>query len=1089
MAKDPFDRYLGKIQKSLAAGNSTEHTHRPALQELLASLAHDVVGRHVTVVNEPKRIACGAPDLIISAGEIPLGYVEAKDVGESLSQVEQTQQLARYFDGLSNVVLTDYLEFRWYVEGEHRLTATLAKPDGKGLKKRETGREDVTNLLTAFLQSNTPTVKGPEELAGRMAGVGRLIRDSIARALSSEKDTGSLHEQMAGFREVLLHDLTEPQFADMYAQTLCYGLFAARCNTVELPFTRQHAAYDLPKTNPFLRKMFSQVAGPELDERIVWAVDDLAELLNRANMPAILKNFGKHTRQEDPVVHFYETFLKAYDPTMREARGVYYTPEPVVSYIVKSVDHILRTTFKLPKGLADSSTTSVRNAGGKANIQCHKVILLDPAVGTGTFLYSVVELIHARLADNAGAWSGYVSKHLLPRMFGFELLMAPYAVAHMKLGLQLAETGYDFAADERLRVYLTNTLEEAHQLANLPLFAKWLAAEANAASSVKQSAPVMVVLGNPPYSGHSGNTGQWINDLLRGKDTSSGQSTSNYFEVDGKPLKERNSKWLNDDYVKFIRFAQWRIEQTGYGILAFITNHGYLDNPTFRGMRQSLLTTFDEIFILDLHGNKKRQERGPNGSADDNVFDIQQGVAIGLFVKGSATKASAAALAKVSHAHLWGPRGEARVVGRKKASLGKYSWLSANDVSTTEWQAVSPQSPYYLLIPQSSEVAAEYEKCWKMTDIMPVNVLGFQTHRDHFAIDFDVQRLRSRLVDLRGAQSSDDDLRTTFELKDNRDWKLAAARGALRNDMNWEDHLVPCLYRPFDRRWCYFSYVAMDYPRKELLENVKGRDNWSLLLPRQLGTEGWSHVMVTDTVAESCVISSKTKEQNYVFPLYVYQGPPAGLFDKGDDDSNGRRVNFNPMFVEHCEQQLGLGFDAGGSGKGVATFGPQDLLGYMYSVLHSGQYRERYAELLRLDFPRIGITSDKRLFRALARLGTELVELHLMRSDKKPLTRFPVAGGDVVDHPRYSPPSDAAAVGRVWINETQYFDRVTPEMWGYTVGGHQPAQKWLKDRKGRRLSYDDITAYQYLLSACSHTSQLSGEIDAVIAKYGGWPLQ
>src|SRR2546421_7607149 len=623
--------YLQHVARDFAAGNATEHTHRPALKTYLESF-----GKEIEATNEPKHIDCGAPDFIVTRRNIPQGYIEAKNVGVPLDKEENSEQLKRYRESLNNLVLTNYLEFRWYVDGELRMTARLATTKGKGgLQPEPSGAAEVEALLAQFLDYSEKIIGSPKDLAERMAKLAQVIRMLIGRAVASESTSCKLHQHVQGFREVLIHDLDAERFADMYAQTICYGLFAARCNARGGErFTRKNAAHDLPKTNPFLRKLFQHVAGPDLDdEPHAWAVDDLAELLHRADIGAILADFGKRTRREDPVVHFYETFLAAYDPKMREARGVYYTPEPVVSYIVRSVDHVLKNDFKLAEGLADSSRIKVKTPDGKGEQDVHRVLILDPATGTGTFLYSVVNHIYESFRQNRGMWSSYVSEHLLPRLFGFELLMAPYAVAHTKLDLQLRELGYDFKADERLRVYLTNTLEEAHEISNLPLFAAEIAKEANEASQIKKEKPVMVVLGNPPYSVNSLNTGEWIANLLRGKDTLSNQKTASYFEVDNKPLGEKNPKSLNDDYVKFIRFAQWRIEQTGYGVLAFITNHGYLDNPTFRGMRQSLMQTFDDIYVLDLHGNSKKKERAPDGGKDENVFDIQQGVAIGIFVK------------------------------------------------------------------------------------------------------------------------------------------------------------------------------------------------------------------------------------------------------------------------------------------------------------------------------------------------------------------------------------------------------------------------------------------------------------------------
>ncbi len=607
--------YEQSISKSLESGDATEHTHRPALQNLL-----EAIDSQIQVINEPQRSTrVGAPDMRILRGVTPIGYIETKDIGKNLDEIAKSDQLKRYRHGLPNLILTDYIRFRWYRDGEEVDRADI-----------EEDPERAVGLLQRFLQAETETVATPQELARRMAGIAQIIRDIIQRSLKAEGEQGSLHDQMHVFQEVLLPGLSEDEFADMYAQTIAYGMFAAKCMAGTGEFTREKAAFALPKTNPFLRQLFAHIAGVDLDERLVWAVEDLVFLLNHADIAAVLQDFGKRTRQEDPVVHFYEDFLREYDPELKELRGVYYTPEPVVSYIVRSVDRILKTDFGMPEGLADKTKISWTPLGGKT-IETHRLHILDPALGTGTFLYHVIRHIYEQLVEqgNAGLWPDYVREHLLPRIHGFELLMAPYAVAHMKLGILLPETGYDFSTDERLGVYLTNSLEEAFRSEETLPLAQWLVAEADAAGAVKRDYPVMVILGNPPYSGHSANRSKDES----GNPTFIGKLLQDYYKIDGKPLGEKNPKWLQDDYVKFIRFAQWRIERTGQGILAFITNHGYLDNPTFRGMRQSLMKTFDKIYILDLHGNAKKKETAPGGGKDENVFDIQQGVAICLCVK------------------------------------------------------------------------------------------------------------------------------------------------------------------------------------------------------------------------------------------------------------------------------------------------------------------------------------------------------------------------------------------------------------------------------------------------------------------------
>lgn len=610
MKSIPFDTYLRSIQKNLQKGS--ERTHYPALKNLL-----DNSTTGIDAAIEEKGNKAGIPDFTVRRRELLIGYVEAKDVGLNLDQVEKTEQLQRYLESFTNLVLTNYLEFRWYLNGRRRLKETLADRDGSQVQIKDTAR--VAALLDQFLNYPGEVISSPEDLAKQMARLTKAIRFATVEALGLEAEDGELHQLKRGFSEVLLPDLNDPAFADMYAQTISYGLFAARVGHAQTPgsdkFNRRTAATYIPATNPFLKRLFNTVVETDAVSQIDWAIDDLVQLLAQVDMSNILEDFGHRTRQEDPVVHFYETFLAAYDAALRKSRGVYYTPEPVVSFIVRSVDAMLKDRFNLPLGLADNAKDPVT--------QKPRVQILDPATGTGTFLYMVVKQIYRNLEDMglASSWDQYVRENLLSRLFGFELLMAPYAIAHLKLGLQLQDLGYQFTGKQRLGIYLTNTLDEALKKSEV-LFGHFVAQEANEASAIKRDTPVMVVLGNPPYSGHSANKSKWIDSLVR-----------DYYQVDGVPLGERNPKYLQDDYVKFIRFGQWRIDKTGSGILAFITNHGYLDNPTFRGMRQSLERTFDEIYLMDLHGNSKKKEVSPDGSKDQNVFDIQQGVAVAIMVK------------------------------------------------------------------------------------------------------------------------------------------------------------------------------------------------------------------------------------------------------------------------------------------------------------------------------------------------------------------------------------------------------------------------------------------------------------------------
>jgi predicted helicase len=1023
-----FSGYLGAVQKTLSGGYASEGSHYPTLKTLLESLGDGIIATSL-----PSRIECGAPDFIVTRGSATIGYVEAKDIGMSLDEAEKTKQLKRYLPSLSNLILTDYLEFRWYVNGERRLATRLGTLTAESKIKRDSaGIQAVAELLSDFLSHKAEAVGTPRELAMRMARQAHLIRNLIINAFEKEPEGGSLHSQLAAFRDNLIPDLSVDYFADMYAQTITYGLFAARCtNSGRKDFTRQDAAYLLPKTNPFLRKLFNQIAGPDLDDRIAWLVDDLVQVLAQADMEAVLKDFGKRTAKEDPVVHFYETFLKEYDPKIREMRGVYYTPEPVVSYIVRSIDHLLKSRFNKPKGLADENT-----------------LILDPAVGTATFLYMVINEIHQAIVGKGqqGLWNEYVAEKLLPRVFGFELLMAPYAVAHLKLGLLLHETGYQFQSDQRLGIYLTNTLEEAIKRAET-LFARWITEEGNAAARVKRDEPIMVVLGNPPYSGHSANKGEWARQLVE-----------RYKTVGGKPLGEKNPKWLQDDYVKFLAFGQWRIERTGQGILGFITNHAYLDNPTFRGMRQSLMNTFTDIYILNLHGNAKKKEVAPDGGKDENVFDIQQGVAIGILVKETGKSGPTT----VHYADLWGLR------------EGKYQALAEADVNVTEWDELKPSSPYYLFIPRNEADLDEYMRGWKITDIFPVNNIGMQTHRDYFVTDMNEETLHTRISTFRNATVDDEEIRTQFNLGE---WDVTTARRKVQEDKDWEERFVSCLWRPFDFRYLYYHKDLVDRPRPQITEPLL-KHNMALLAMRQIALQGGcSHFLVANVPSIDRVFYSD-KGAASVFPLYLYPAEGEMQLGKGH-----RRPNLNPEFVKAVSDKLGLEFIEDGRGDLKQTFGPEDVFNYAYAVFHSPTYRTRYAEFLKIDFPRLPLTSDKELFKSLAAKGDELVSLHLMESPvlNNLITKYPIAGSNTVEKVTYDDNSQ-----RVCINKTQYFEGIPLGVWDFHIGGYQVCQKWLKDRKSRTLTYDELTHYQRVIVALKETIRLMAEIDGLIP---GWPVE
>ena len=1043
---DPIKIYLQSLQADLARGNASEHTHRPALKIFLESL-----GERLTATNEPRQVTeCGKPDMAVYRGPVLLGYLETKDVGINLDAEEKSPQLRRYRDALPNLILTDYLEFRWYVNGERRAVVSLgaAERDGKVKVKKE-ALDAVGELLAQFLALTLPSIGTAKELALRMAKLAGLMHNAALKTLEVEPDTGTLKGWQAAFEKTLVPNLSPEQFADMYAQTLTYGLFAARVTVgAGQDLRRDTAAGLLPETNPFLKRLFYHLAGPEVPPTVSWVVDDMVSLLNAADLGAVMSDFGRGSLEKDPVVHFYETFLAAYDPEKRKVRGVYYTPEPVVSYIVRAIDYLLKERFNRPWGLADRNT-----------------LILDPACGTGTFLHSVIALIYDTLCaqGQAGGWASYVSQSLLPRIFGFELLMAPYAVAHLKLGLLLQEKGFDFPPGQRLGVYLTNTLDEGFKKAEVLPLAGFITEESNSAARIKKDDPIEVILGNPPYAGHSANASLRREVGLTGAAktvrTFIGRLIEDYKQVDGKPLGEKNPKWLQDDYVKFLRWGQWRISQTGRGVLAMITNHGYLDNPTFRGMRQQLKQSFSEIYLLNLHGNAKKKEVCPDGSKDENVFDIQQGVAIGLFVKTPGSPGPA----RVHYADLWGNR------------EGKNQTLAQMEVGTTPWRELQPHSPFYLFVPQDTDLRVEYDRGWKITDIMAVNGVGLTTARDHVVTDFEEGPIIERVNLFRDYKDSDKEVCDKLGIPMKKGWNIPNARRIIQAEKDIGQYIKPILYRTFDERLIFYHDSLIWRTVKQIMNHMLGGTNIGLCTSRNVEIGRWEHVFCTRSIVLNHTVS--LKEGNYLFPLFLYQK----VFDQVN-----RTPNINPAFIEELSGKVGLAFVSEGRGDLETTMGPEDVFSYAYAVFHSPIYRQRYSEFLKGDFPRLPLTDNKALFAALVGLGGELVSLHLMESPRLEtfLTRFPIPGPQVVEGVRYE---DSAR--RVHINSEQYFEGIPPEVWAFTIGGYQVCHKWLKDRKGRTLSFEDLHHYQKVIVALAETIRLMGEIDAAIDAHGGWPIR
>lgn len=994
--------YIKSINEQFRTGIAREHSYRPMLQQLLNEMLDGLV-----VTNEPARIDCGAPDFIISSKKTntPVFYIEAKDIDDRDldGRRENKEQFNRYKKSLDHIIFTDYIDFHLYENGEWVRNVRLAEVHGDKIDLCKDNVEDFKELINHIATTQPTPITTAKRLAEQMAAKARILASTINNAFRIAENEGEeedanrqLQGQLTAFRTVLINDLSTEEFADIYAQTVAYGMFAARLHdNTPNDFSRQEAANLIPKTNPFLRNIFQQIAGYDLDERIAWVVDDLVNIFLATDVQKVMKNYKKKGQHHDPMIHFYEDFLSAYNPLLRKAKGVWYTPLSVVQFIVRAVDEILKRDFNLAEGLADHSkfTHEVVNEqykkGERINgkltkptirKETHRVQILDPATGTGTFLAEVVNQIYDKFQDMQGMWQGYVNDHLLPRLHGFELLMASYAVAHLKLDMLLEQTGFNHAENKkRLKIYLTNSLEECHPDTG-SLWAQWLSDEASAANRIKRDCPVMVMIGNPPYSGESQNKGEWIMHLMEDYKKEPGGETQ---------LKEHNPKWINDDYVKFIRLAQYYIERNKYGVIGFINPHGFLDNPTFRGMRWNLLKTFDKIYTINLHGNNKKKEVCPDGSPDENVFDIQQGVSINMFIKTGEKKAKE--LGKVYYYDLYGKREE------------KYNFLTNTPFSEVKYKELNPIAPMYFFVPKDFELMEEYEKGVKVNDLFSLGSMGITTGHD------------KEMVSIQPFKSVN-------------------------------NHLY--CYRPFDTQWIDYDVERIARARENVMSHLKKANIALCLIKINSSSDGLFKVLVSSGMTDKTILSSKDNAN--VFPLYLYTNE-FGKETKVANLSDEEWQKFNNSIGRITP--------------------PEELLAYIYAVLHSPSYRERYKEFLKVDFPRIPLPTSESEFVRLAQIGQQLIDLHMMRNTQnwKCDTTFPEPGSQQIDMFKWKDK-------QVWINKQQYFGNVPEEVWNFYIGGYQPAQKWLKDRKGRTLVFDDIKHYLYIIHALAETIKLMQKI-------------
>lgn len=1010
-----FTTYLQKLQKT-SLHEKTEHTDRLALQQLLETITKHKNNK-IKVVHEPRRNkeGFGSPDFMIKMGESIIGYLENKQIGESLDKILKSDQITKYKKLSNNILLTNYLEFVWIHEDEiqRETLCYIMDIENKRFKASPDKMQNVERLIESFFSQPPKGIGKAKHLAEALAERSKHLRVFLEEELTrqeKEHKEGRLFGLYETFKTNVFSELTINEFADAFAQMLAYGLFLAKLDAGTLKtITLSNAKTFIPSSFELIRELVQFLDELENDDYrdVKWIVNEILSIMNSLELKQLDKDLSfkrteRHLWKEmdeesqllfkkDPYVYFYEDFLSKYSPAMRKSKGVYYTPPPVVNFITRAINDVLKNDFGIKEGFADHQ----------------RVTVLDFATGTGTFLLEIFEQMFEALPEDSGKFKTLIQDHVLKNFYGFEYLIAPYTIAHLKLSQYLKDQGHELKGKERLQIYLTNTLEPVAPQGNLLLPA--LSNEGKKAQEIKEQ-PILVITGNPPYFGHSKNKGEWITQLLKGKDIIKNKKTENYFEVNGQPLGERNPKWLNDDYVKFIRFAQYKMEQVPQGIVGIITNHSYLDNPTFRGMRQSLMRTFNQIYILDLHGNAKKKELCPDGSKDENVFDIEQGVAIALFVKHPNLKA------KTIHGDLWGKRKD------------KYLYCYDKTIKTSKWSVINPTSPSYLFLPQNTSLFEKYNEGISIKDIFVTNSVGVVTAKDKLFISFEKQECREKIKEAFG--------------------------------MIDDSKVMQITYRPFDDRLIYYDTKKIERAREDVMRHMTCGKNLGLIAVRRSPeVNPPRYIFVSDKLIINGTIRSDNQSIDTLFPLYLYD------FEKDQRQGNlwkrqDQIENLSKPFREFIDEKYGH------------HFLPEKILGYIYAILHSPTYRKKYAEFLKSDFPRIPFVDDRKTFEKLSKLGLELMQAHLVKTvPDYSFGIFKGKGSNEVEKTRYTHDK------KIWINNDQYFDAIPQNVWEFHIGGYQVIDKYLKSRKERILSLDEITHVEKVIKILAFTIDQMNKID------------
>ncbi|ENM5095966.1 DNA methyltransferase [Campylobacter jejuni] len=1073
--------------------NDKEHTHRTALQNLLQAIKDNQDKQNkISIKQEPNndKEGRGAPDFLITKDFLTLGYIENKRVNANLDNIIKSDQILKYTKLSPNIILTDYLRFILLSLNDKNeiiickevkiCSLDEIKSVIKNQSLLDTKTQELNELFSIFFSKIPNPINSALDFANHLSLRTRILKDELL--LSSKNET--LLSLFNTFKETLYKELSYEEFCDSFAQTLTYSLFLAKLNNdTAKEIDLNNAKKFIPKSFPLIRSMSGFLDDSfENLENIKWLLEEIINIINHIDITSIIKELNKTGEKDlfnrptilsthkDPYLHFYETFLASYDPKLREVRGVYYTPAPVVIFIINAIDEILKQDFNHKKGLSEALDKNIT--------------LLDFATGTGTFLLEAFRKALEPISKNS---VNYNPKALIDKFCGFEFLIAPYTIAHLKISQSFKEEfNSPLNDDESLKIALTNTLyfksiskEQNDQNTLFTLID--LTKEFKKAQKIKEE-QILIITGNPPYSGASSNKGlyedeikisyglepskanlskeqkKYINLYFQEKTKQNTKTFKAIYEKH-KLENEKNTKWLLDDYVKFIRFAQSKIDSQESGIFAFISNNSFLDNPTFRGMRYSLMQSFDKIYILNLHGDVNKKEKAPDGSKDDNVFDIKQGVSINIFIKQN----SKAKNTNIYYHDLYGKRKD------------KYEFLYENDLNSIKWTLVKNNEPFYLFLPQNNDLLEEYNKGVSVKDMFMLSGVGICSKRDNIVFHNNKENLMQLLKDLN--TKTKDELYKIYDIgEDSRDWKLDSAIKAVnKNCDNLENFIKKCHYRPFDKKWTYYienSKAFMAYPVYDIFEHFLENENIGLNVSRQSKLNGgWQYAFITNSLVDLSLMGGGNTGAGYIFPLYLYPTIRSKKFLK-KENPNFNEENFTSK-IENFKESFRTFIDELYKEK----FSPEDILGYIYAVLFHKIYREKYLDFLKIDFPKIPFTKDKNTFKNLSKLGLKLINLHLLKNDELDFNVGEALFKDIknknfkIQKIKYN-----KDVKELFINESLYFNKVSPEIYEFKIGGYAVLDKYLKSHKEEDIDHKHFTL---IIQTLDETLKIQDEISKI----------